>query len=251
MRIYPTLPLLLLNVCTALKPAPYFLTRPAAINLPLKMSSSGSPSSSSSSKDDYYANIKTKWAEGYPSSGKINDTWAFYKECGYADPQATLRSMLEPVDFTKKRILDYGCDKGEMLDFFCSGIDGVEGHGIDINDRAIKFAKQKYPTYAFQAGDGMKIPYPDKHFDVVVLISTIKHIRYEDRAAVYAELNRVANYAFIIEADKTEQKQQELYGWTFYNSNFGKEFEENFARPVKVVREAGDILGIYECKKYV
>ena len=204
----------------------------------------------SSSSKDYYSNIKSKWVDEYPSSDEIDETWAFYKECGYADPQATLRSMLEPIEFSEKRILDYGCDKGHMLEFFCAGLDGgVEGHGVDINEEAIKFAKQRYPSYTFQAGDGMTIPYPEKHFDVVICIATIKHVRHEDRKAVYSELNRVAKYVLMIEADETEEKKQEFRGWTFYNSNFGKEFAANFGKPVKVVREAGDILGMYECKK--
>ena len=205
-------------------------------------------SSPSQAAKDYYSNIKSKWVEEYPSSDNLNDTLAFYKECGYKDPEATLRSMLDPIPFEKKRLLDYGCDKGLMTDFFSSSLEGVEGYGIDINEEAIKHAQKRFPTMTFEVGDGITIPYPDKHFDCVIAVATIKHVRYEDREKVYAELNRVANYALLVEADEKEQSEEAFQGWTFYHSNFAEEFKKNFDEPVKVLHEGGDILGLYKCK---
>lgn len=207
-------------------------------------------SSPSAAAKDYYSNIKSKWVEEYPSSENLGDTWEFYKECGYKDPEATLRSMLDPISFDKKRILDYGCDKGLMLNFFCSSIERVEGYGIDINEEAIKYARKRFPTMTFEVGDGITIPYPDKHFDCVIAIATIKHVRYEDREKVYSEINRVADYALLIEADEKESNKQIFQGWTFYNSVFAEEFERSFDKPIKVVCEAGDILGLYKCKNF-
>ena len=135
-----------------------------------------------------------------------------------------------------------------MLDFFCSGLEGIEGHGCDINDAAVKYAREHFPSYTFEVGDGITIPYPDKHFDCIILVATIKHVRYEDRAAIYKEINRVASFALMIEADEKEQKEQTFQGWTFYNSNFAEEFQKNFVAPVKVLHESGDILGLYKCK---
>ena len=204
-------------------------------------------SSSSPTAKDYYSNIKSKWVEEYPSSDNLHETWGFYKECGYKDPEATLRSMLNPISFEKKRLLDYGCDKGLMTNFFSSSLEGVEGYGIDINEEAIKHAQKRFPTMTFEVGDGITIPFPDKHFDCVIAVATIKHVRYEDREKVYAELNRVASYALLVEADEKEQNEQVFHGWTFYNSNFEEEFKKNFDEPVKVLREGGDILGLYKC----
>ena len=196
----------------------------------------------------YYNKIKSKWANEYPSSENINEIWDFYTESGYTDPKALLLSMLDPIKFQKKRILDCGCDKGFMLDFFCSIKDNVEGYGLDINEEALNFAKGRFQALTFQVGDGVTLPYVDKHFDVVICIATIKHVRYEDRDGIYAELNRVADYALLIEADEKEQNTQEMMGWKFYNSNFAEEFEKNFGKAVKIVREGGDILCLYECK---
>ena len=102
--------------------------------------------------------------------------------------------------------------------------------------------------YHFKVCNGLTIDYPDKYFDLVIVIATIKHVRYEDRAVVYSELNRVSNHVLLVEADEKGQNMQSMMGWTFYNSNFAKEFEDNFHESIQVVREAGDILGLYRCK---
>jgi ubiquinone/menaquinone biosynthesis C-methylase UbiE len=137
-----------------------------------------------------------------------------------------------------------------MLDFFCKRIQNqtVDGFGVDINDEAIKVASKNFPAYHFKVCDGLTIDYPDKYFDLVIVIATIKHVRYEDRYTVYNELNRVADYALLIEADEKERSTKSMMGWTFYNSSFGQEFNDNFEHSVKIIREAGDILGLYKCK---
>jgi hypothetical protein len=90
------------------------------------------------------------------------------------------------------------------------------------------------------------VPYPDKHFDLVFVCAVVKHVRYEDRERFYRELARVADMVFLIEVDSTEQEEVAHQGWTFYHSSFEQEFAR-FLRPVEVVHEAGDLLGIYAC----
>ena len=76
-----------------------------------------------SAAKEYYNRIKSKWATEYPSSEEIQEIWSFYRECGYKNPPATLRSMIDPITFSHRRILDYGCDKALMLDFFRNSIE--------------------------------------------------------------------------------------------------------------------------------
>ena len=77
--------------------------------------------------------------------------------------------------------------------------------------------------------------------------AVIKHVRYEDRDRIYGELNRVADKVFIIEADEKTREEVSYGTWTFYNSNFEDEFGKHFS-PIEVLREAGDLLGLYSCK---
>ena len=199
-----------------------------------------------SSSKDYYMNMESKWVNEYPSPSSIEDVWNFYKECGYKNPQEVILKLLSKVNWANKRVLDYGCDKGLMLNFICEELPEVSGYGLDINHTAIHSAQTQFPTLNFKVFDGYKIPFDDKYFDLVFVCAVIKHIRYEDREHIYRELNRVAKNVFLIEANTTEQKAETMQSWTFYNSNFAVEFESNFT-PIEVQHIAGDILGVYEC----
>ena len=197
--------------------------------------------------EDYYRRIEEKWKNDYPSSQNIEEIWDFYIECGYENPQRTIGGILDKVGWIKKRVLDFGCDKGFMLDFICKRYPSISGHGIDINRAAIEFARETFPDQGFKAFDGLRIPYNDKYFDLVFVCAVIKHVRYEDRDRIYGELNRVADKVFIIETDEKAREEVSYGTWTFYSSNFEEEFGKHFS-PLKVIHEAGDLLGLYSCK---
>ncbi len=196
--------------------------------------------------EDYYKRIESKWALEYPSSTRMDEVWSFYKECGYEDPQETLGIILDKVEWRKRRVLDFGCDNGLMLNFICTRHTEVSGFGIDINSSAIKKAQKAFPDYEFQSFNGLKTEYESKMFDLVFVSAVMKHIRYEDRELVYQELNRVSDKVFFIEADSKTKEEVPHGSWTFYNSNFEEEFKENF-EPIEVLHIAGDILGLYSC----
>lgn len=197
--------------------------------------------------EDYYKNIESKWKTEYPSSTSMSEVWAFYKECGYKNPQETLGGILDKVNWTKNRVLDYGCDNGLMLNFICERHPAVSGFGIDINSSAIEKAQKAFPSYEFEAFNGLEIPFEDKSFDLVFVSAVIKHVRYEDRDNVYREIGRVADRVFFIETDSKTKEEVAHQSWTFYNSNFDEEFRQYFD-PIEVLHEAGDILGLYKCK---
>ncbi len=197
--------------------------------------------------DDYYKKIESKWATEYPSSTRMDEIWSFYKECGYENPQETLGKILDKVEWRKKKILDFGCDNGLMLNFICTRYPEVSGVGIDINSSAIEKAQKAFPNYDFQSFNGIKTSFEDKSFDLVFISAVIKHVRYEDREIVYRELSRISDKVFFIEADSKIKEEVPHGSWTFYNSNFEEEFKRYF-EPIDVLHEAGDILGLYNCK---
>ena len=109
-------------------------------------------------------------------------------------------------------------------------------------------ANKSFPKLNFSVYDGVNIPFEDKYFDLVFVCAVVKHIRYEDREHFYNEINRVSNNVFFIDADSKKKEEVEHHSWTFYNSNFEEEFRNHFD-PIEVVHEAGDILGLYNCRK--
>ncbi|MDB9786529.1 class I SAM-dependent methyltransferase [Bacteriovoracaceae bacterium] len=196
---------------------------------------------------EYYEKIASKWEKEYPSSGNIDEMWDFYKECGYKDPQDTIRNLLNGVEWNKASMLDLGCDNGFMLKTICDWFPSVSGIGIDINSNAIKKAQTFFPEYTFETFNGIKIPYEDKSFDLVLVCAVVKHIRYEDREKFYSEILRVADSVLFIEKDSKIEEEVNQYSWTFYHSDFEKEFEE-FFEPLEITHEGGDLLGLYRCR---
>ena len=100
--------------------------------------------------EDYYESVVSKWEEQYPSTGSMQGVWDFYIESGYLDPEASLIQLFEGVHWSKKRLLDLGCDTGFMLNFLCESFPGIEGYGVDINRSSIGKAKSLFPKHKFE-----------------------------------------------------------------------------------------------------
>lgn len=112
-----------------------------------------------------------------------NDTFAKY---GPDSPQSLkwgtkqtqyfrFKILSEIADITDAVILDYGCGLGDLLDFLLS--QGFAGKyiGVDINERLIAAAKQKYPNGEFIQGT----EFPENDY---CLISGIFNDRLHDDA---------------------------------------------------------------------
>lgn len=88
----------------------------------------------------------------------------------------------------RKKILDIGCQSGDV----CYQLyeNGHEPYGIDILEKLIDTARDKYPKIDFRVGNcETKISFEDKSFDVVWAGDVIEHIRFTD--TFINEVNRV------------------------------------------------------------
>lgn len=63
------------------------------------------------------------------------------------------QAMLDIGDISGKRILDFGCGKGDFYGFLKDKNIDVHYTGLDINKNLIKFAKEKYPNIDFRVFD--------------------------------------------------------------------------------------------------
>lgn len=102
--------------------------------------------------------------------------WRWYgKKVGYT----------HNVDFIKKwvkekKVLDVGAGDGLI-----TSVLGIQG--IDNDQYAVRLAKRKGASV--ELGDAYKIPYKDKEFESAILIDTIEHFKYLDKAL--SEIHRV------------------------------------------------------------
>lgn len=87
------------------------------------------------------------------------------------------------------KLLDIGCADGTTTNFIKENFKGLQVSGVDYYDKAIDFAKKKYPGIKFIVGDAHNLPFQKSSFDLVITIETLEHLENPDK--VLAEINRV------------------------------------------------------------
>ncbi len=71
-------------------------------------------------------------------------------------------------DFSGKKILDFGCGKGDLYEFIKERDISINYCGIDVNENLIKLAKSKYPETEFIAVDLEESEF-ERVFDVIFI----------------------------------------------------------------------------------
>ena len=91
-------------------------------------------------------------------------------------PEAYIRSS-EP---SPRRVLDLGCGEGDSMELFRKAIPDVEWHGVDIEDSP-EVRNRTREHESMQSFDGVHLPYPDAHFDLIYCNQVLEHVRYPDQ----------------------------------------------------------------------
>ncbi len=111
------------------------------------------------------------------------------------------------------KILDIGCGNGRVAEIAqqCK----VEYTGIDVSEKLIQLAREKYPAAHFEIGSMLKLPFPDQSYDMVIAIASLQHIPSDKlRRQALLEMYRVA-------------KQNDLLfmtNWNLFQSKWEKYF---------------------------
>jgi SAM-dependent methyltransferase len=93
---------------------------------------------------------------------------------------ATMEHMLgerlkRPV--SECRILDVGCGKGSVLNWFHErGVPPENLFGIDLLPDRIKIARETYPAFTFIEGNAEQLVFPDGWFDLVLVFTVFSSI---------------------------------------------------------------------------
>lgn len=98
------------------------------------------------------------------------------------------------VDFYGSRLLDVGCSEGAFLD--CLNQNKINFTGIDSNQNAINFCKERGYSNRVKYGNILNLQFPDNSFDVVTALDVIEHIK--DDIRVLSEIKRVCKKNGII-----------------------------------------------------
>ena len=94
-------------------------------------------------------------------------------------------SLLQPVP--GRRLLDVSCGQGVLVQMARQA--GLEAHGLDLSEMAVRIAQEEEGGRALVVGNGERLPYPDGIFDYVTNIGSLEH--FLDMAAGIREMVRV------------------------------------------------------------
>lgn len=198
--------------------------------------------------DEYYKEMEKVWAESYPSVDSVEDCESFYRESGFDGgftPYINKVLAHPSLIFKKSRLLEFGCDNGITLNYFKGH--SLELYGVDINSKAIQRGRKLFPEFNLIRSFGLEIPFKDKFFDVVFISAVLKHIRHEDRPAIYQELTRVADHIIVSELNAKADRVEESSGFKFYHSNFIKELPV-FFNEIELTIIGDYFLGLYKVR---
>ena len=117
---------------------------------------------------------------------------------------------LKPGD----KILDVGCGKGYLLFDFTKVVPGIEVLGLDVSEYAIANAKEEIKD-RLQIGNATALPYPDKHFDLVITLNTLHNLHNYDLDKALREIERVGrkNKYICVESYRNEIEKTNLLYW--------------------------------------
>jgi ubiquinone/menaquinone biosynthesis C-methylase UbiE len=91
-----------------------------------------------------------------------------------------------------QRILDLGAGDGTCLSFFSKHFPQSDLMGIDVSELSIGVAAdKKIPRTEVKVYDGQHIPYPDNHFDTILVAAVMHHIRFGEHEDLMKEAMRV------------------------------------------------------------
>jgi len=198
---------------------------------------------------EYYEKMEQVWSDLYPSVDSFEDSESFYRESGFDGgftPYINKILTNSSLTFRKGRLLEFGCDNGITLNYFKGR--SIELYGVDINNAAIQRGRKLFPEFNLIRSFGLEIPFKDKYFDVVFISAVLKHIRHEDRSAIYQELARVADYIIVNELNSEADKVEESSGFKFYHSDFINELQHYFDE-LELIIVGECFLGLYKVRQ--
>lgn len=112
------------------------------------------------------------------------------------------------------RVLDVGSGKGFLLYDFREAVPGIEVAGIDISAYGIEHTMEDVKPFC-QVGSAAKLPWPDKHFDLIISINTLHNLYNYELHSALREIERVGRgHQYIcVEAYRNEREKVNLMYW--------------------------------------
>lgn len=142
-----------------------------------------------------------------PEASKASDYWGGltdYHLSNDANPEGIERSrwLAESVvpGLGLQSLLEIGTNSGRNLDFIRRANVEIELKGIDVNLRAIEFARSKaLPQIAFEVADANHWEEPDDRWDAALTMSVLDHIPDDATEVLASNIARSARHVIAVE----------------------------------------------------
>jgi SAM-dependent methyltransferase len=121
-----------------------------------------------------------------------------YMEAVSKDWLRQVSDTLVEVSVPVKDLLDYGCGQGTWIPVLANRFSGARISGVDVSERAITMARDKFPAVDFRCFDGILAPYESESFDMIFCFHVLEHV--VDLKATIADLSRLVRRNGVIVA---------------------------------------------------
>ena len=87
------------------------------------------------------------------------------------------RSMCKLIgDVSGLAMLDVGCDGGTFTEHMVKSCKPSFTAALDLDFKAISYAKAKRPIAEFLVADGLRLPFRDEAFELVTIMEVLEHV---------------------------------------------------------------------------
>lgn len=112
------------------------------------------------------------------------------------------------------RILDVGCGKAYLLYELKQLLPDAEIHGFDSSAYALENSKPEIRDRLFEHRAQDPYPFEDKHFDLVISLTTLHNLKLPELKSALQEIGRVGKQGFIlVESFRNDLEQFNLQCW--------------------------------------
>ena len=119
------------------------------------------------------------------------------------------------------RLLDIGCGKGYLLYELILLIPDLDITGIDSSNYGLNNAKDEIKPFIFNHKAGVKLPYNNKEFDLVISLGTFHNLRLPELKIALTEMERVGKKGYLmLESYRNENELFNLQCWALTAESF-------------------------------
>lgn len=120
-------------------------------------------------------------------------------------------------------VLEVGCGTGRIYERLVPRlVDNARYTGVDVSERMLEIARERFPQARFLAGDGYRLQFADGAFDVVLAFEVLGHL--PEIGPFLRELVRTARRAAIFTiwpaADGVVDDREEIHGASFLRRRY-------------------------------